>query len=325
MLDLELLHSWMTDGARATLGREKDVPVFTTTVIQIALKHRFLMHQVLSLSALHLAHVRPHMASLYSNASDNHIATALAMFQPEIAKIDAENCNACFSFSTQVFMQAWARQDVNKPSTLFFSPANYVEDSGLATVQWPVQWIKLHRGAMNVIEAAWGILSTGPLRCLFDDMRGLNPDRDDPLPEEVRPFVEALPEAWVGGSTSVAQKEDLFKAFGKMKRIFSMLAFMPHIGKLHVVMAWFSWIPDGFLVMLESKVPEALLVVMYFCVALKDAEIVFWLEGKTVNLLKTCLDAIGDGWERWTRWPIDQVLGPGWVMRENFPGGMSLQ
>lgn len=61
--------------------------------------------------------------------------------------------------------------------------------------------------------------------------------------------------------------------------------------------------------MMEQKLPEALLVVLYYCVALKRLDHLWWVKGKAENLLNTVLAELGPGWERWTRWPIDQVLG----------------
>ncbi|TVY16576.1 Sterol uptake control protein 2 [Lachnellula arida] len=305
MLDLELLHSWVIDGAAAFMDyREADVHVFTTTVIQIAFQHPFLMHQILSLGALYLAHVNPQKASLYQHASDNHSAIGITLFQPQIGNMDENNCHACFAFSTHLFLLAWANQDVSKPSTIFFAPTQKTDSE---TVN--IQWVKLHRGAMQLIIQFWSVLEHGPMHVLFDDWIGLHPHREDPVEDSVRPHLDSLAEAWISGSTTMSEKEILFKTLGLLRRIFSMMSFVPQIGNLHIVMAWFSWIPDRFIVMLENKVPEALLIVSYYCVALQKMGHIFWLTGKAENLLKTVVDVLGDGWERWTRWPIEQVLG----------------
>jgi hypothetical protein len=296
----------MTGGAAAFLDyREADVHVFTTAVMQQALQHSFLMHQVLSLSALYLAHIHPEKSSLYLHASDSHAAAGIALFQPQIGNMNDENCHACFTFSTCLFLQAWATQDVAKTSTIFFLPAQIRHSE---TVN--IQWVKLHRGAMNLVTEKWSTLKKGPLHALFDNWNDLDPHRDDPVEDEVRPHLDCLAEAWISGSTTVTEKEVLFKTLGLLRRAFSMMSFNLQIGNLHIVMGWFSWIPDRFIGMLENKIPEALLIVLYYCVALQKMDHVFWLTGKAENLLKTIVDVIGGGWERWTRWPIEQVLGP---------------
>jgi len=60
---------------------------------------------------------------------------------------------------------------------------------------------------------------------------------------------------------------------------------------------------------MEQKIPEALLLVLYYCVALKRLDHLWWVKGKAENLLNTVLAELGPGWDRWTMWPVDQVLG----------------
>jgi len=70
-------------------------------------------------------------------------------------------------------------------------------------------------------------------------------------------------------------------------------------------------ISDGFLKLLEEKLPEALIIAAHYCVALKRAENMWWVRGKPENLLRTVMGELPAGWERWTKWPVDQVLGHG--------------
>lgn len=192
-------------------------------------------------------------------------------------------------------------QDVTKPSTIFFrsrEPSDTID----------IQWVKLHRGAIELITEFWPVLKAGPMHALFDNWVGFD-QGNDPVEDGVRPHLDGLAEAWASGSTTTAEKEVLFKTTGFLRRAFSMMAFVPQIGDLGIVMGWFSWIPNEFVEMLERKVPEALLIAAHYCVALKRMDHVFWLTGKADNLLKTIIDVIGNDWKRWMKWPIEQVLG----------------
>jgi hypothetical protein len=73
-------------------------------------------------------------------------------------------------------------------------------------------------------------------------------------------------------------------------------------------MSWLSQVSDEYLNMLGQKMPEAVLIAMYYCVVLKRLDSMWWMKGKAENLLQTLLDVLGAGWERWTRWPIETVL-----------------
>lgn len=110
ILDLELLHFWTTETVQASIDFVEGVELFRTTVVQMAFEYPFLMHEIFAMAAIHLAQLRPQKRSHYIHAADSHSATALSLFQPEIANLTAENCHACFAFSTSISMHAWATQ-----------------------------------------------------------------------------------------------------------------------------------------------------------------------------------------------------------------------
>jgi hypothetical protein len=204
-------------------------------------------------------------------------------------------------------MHAWAAQDLGKPSTLFFSSS----DSPIDADSVDIQWVKLHRGTNRILEAVFPILLKGPLAPWMVQWVDLDPNRADPLPPEDEFQFNDLPEAWKGSSTlSEAQMEALDEALSKLRRSLSMLYYFPNgFGKLSCIMAWFSWVTDEYLRMLEKKVPEALLVASYVCVAIKLLDGLWSMKGKAQNLLRTILNVLGGGYERWTKWPIRKVLG----------------
>lgn len=262
------------------------------------------MHELLSISALHLSHLRPEKRLLYGHASDAHAATGLSLYQPQIARLTYKNCHACFAFSTWIWVHAWAAQDLAKPSTIFFAPDNRDEEDV------HIKWIALHRGTNSIIETLWPVLKDGPLGGIFDPWVALDPARPDPLTDEEAPILNALPQIWqTSNSLSIREKEALERSISKLRRTFSMLTLNTNISRIAIVMAWFSAVSDEYLLMLERKVPQAIILAMHFCPTLKRIEYLWWMKGKSENLLKTLLDALGDGWDEWTRWPKEKVFG----------------
>ncbi|KAH6673224.1 hypothetical protein B0J14DRAFT_482317 [Halenospora varia] len=312
LLDLELLHYWITDASKGYCDFDECVELFQTTVISMAVEYPFLMHQLLSLSAHRLAILRPNEAEKYRNAEDNHAVIALALFRPQILNLTSENCHACFAFSNTTWMRAWAAQDLNKPSTLFFSPTNAVADED----DIHIQWAKLHRGQHGIVEKLFPVLIQGPLRPLFAPWLEDGPDslnRPAPLKDDEKQHLDVLAEAWNNSSLSEAHKEILNTTLEGLVRVFSILSFEPRKSKLAAVMSWFSTMRYDFLGLMEEKVPEALLIVAYYCVPLKQLDHIWWLEGKGENLLRTIIDELQlndgwDKWERWVQWPIEQVI-----------------
>jgi hypothetical protein len=159
-------------------------------------------------------------------------------------------------------------------------------------------------------------LRRGPLAAIFAPWRGFNPNRPDPLTPTEERELSLLSSAWKDPSCTLShqERETLDQTLKSLKRLFSMLSFNPEISQLSIVMAWLSWVTEEFLKMLHEKLPEALLLVVYYCVALKRVGYMWWVEGKAENLLRTVVSELGERWERWLRWPVEQVLGGGEVV-----------
>lgn len=306
MLDLELLHFWVTESAADFGGFDACTTLFQTDIVQIAFEYDFLMHALLSLAAYHLSHIRPQKLSMYRYASDRHAAIGLSLSHPYILNLDSTNCHACFAFSLLTFSHAWASQDRSKPSTLFFTPSQ--ADGDADTLQ--IKWVKLHRGTHSILGSILPVLQSGPLNIVLAPWKNLDPNRLNILQDEDRKRLDELSSAWDGSRMSEAQKVVLSTSVDTIRRVFSMMTYCDEVDKTSCVMAWFSRVSDEFLEMLEEKVPEALLVIAYLSVAMKRLGFLrkWWQDGMAENLLGTILNELGEGWERWTDWPVEQVF-----------------
>ncbi|KIN06869.1 hypothetical protein OIDMADRAFT_109808, partial [Oidiodendron maius Zn] len=306
---LELLHFWTTNSCSAFVDFSC-ITLFQTTIVQLAFTHRFLLHEVLSLAAIHLSRLQisSSEAAKYRHASSIHLASSLNLFQSAVSNLSAENCHACFAFSTMIFMHCWAAQDTSKPSTLFFTPKDF---DGTEEENW--EWVKLHRGAYTILQNHWLVISTGPLKPLFAPWTVLDFHRPDSMNEVEAMELDKLSLAWKSPSSrlSLNQREHLDEALEKLKKLFSMLDFNAKISKLSVVMTWFLIIPGGYLTMLKEKIPEAMLLVTFYCVLLKRLDHVWWVAGKAENLLRTVVTELENTneWRRWLQWPVEQIMG----------------
>jgi hypothetical protein len=305
MLDMELLHHWTTVTCQASLDYAAGVDVYRTTVIQFGFEFPFVMHILLAMTARHLEYLRPQRQAIYKHAADSHAATALSLYQPEIANLTTDNCHACFAFSTSLALYTWASQSLDKPSTLFFKPSTNYQSAD-------IQWVKLHRGTNTILTAVWDVLEKGPCHCLWADWKDLDEDRPDPLYPGDERYINALSEAWKD-----LPEEDrciLDTNLKVTRRSISMLDFSPGPSKLASGISWFSYISEEFIQMLSEKRPEALLIICCYCLVLKRMGETWWMKGKAENLLRTVMTELGGGWETWTRWPIQVVLGENGVL-----------
>jgi hypothetical protein len=303
--DMKILHFWLTEGATVftDFGTLHD-NVFSDAFIHHAIEDDFLMHELLSISALHLSRLSPREAQNYLYISHTHRSKGLALFQAALSNMDESNCQSCFLFSTLTFIHAWAAQDMNKPSNLFFISTQHVPEA-----QVEIKWVQLHRGSRAILRSMFPQIRNGDLMPLFVQWEVLGMSKEDQLEDRDRGPFDDFRETLTLSAIPEDQKKILLESLAELRRIFCLMSFHENISKLSCMMSWFMMISDEYLVMLENKMPEALVLVAFYSVAIKRLPYMWWLDGKSENLLRTVLDELGEGWKSETRWPIEQVLG----------------
>jgi hypothetical protein len=98
MAHLELLHHF-TIVTSHTITTSSNSHIWHATVPQIALSHEFVMHTILAVSALHIAHLRPEQRLDYREKAAMHQGRALQLQQLAMANPTQENADALFIFS----------------------------------------------------------------------------------------------------------------------------------------------------------------------------------------------------------------------------------
>ncbi|EPE32175.1 hypothetical protein GLAREA_07308 [Glarea lozoyensis ATCC 20868] len=316
MSDMKLLHFWLTEGATNFTNFGGGLNnIFSDALIKHSFEHEFLMHELLSFSALHLSRLKPQDAQDYLYISDAHHSKGLTLFQLAVSRLDDSNREPCYLFSSLIFIHAWAAQDVDKPSNLFFIPSQHSGDS-----EEVLKWVQLHRGSKAILTSNFSQIRNGGLRPMFEQWEDLGREKEDQLEEEDERSFDSFHEALTSSLIPETQKAVLIEALNQLRRIFCFMSSHHYISKLSAVMSWFMTISDEYLLMLENKMPEALVIVAFYAVAIKRLPYMWWLEGKSENVLQTVLDELGGSWESHTRWAVEQIRGyTDAVIREELP------
>lgn len=106
--DLELMHHY-TAIAWQTLPRAEEVyEIWQVITPQLALKHDFLLHQLLSLSAFHMAHVRHEDSRRYYTMAVQHQNAAIQRLMHILPDITVTNCDAVFIAASFLGMGSFA-------------------------------------------------------------------------------------------------------------------------------------------------------------------------------------------------------------------------
>ncbi|RDW64671.1 hypothetical protein BP6252_10322 [Coleophoma cylindrospora] len=307
MLDMELLHHWTQTTGPSTFPGGKFGVALCTTFVELAFQHPFLMHQILSISALHLAQVKPELAGPCRLASATHQDQGLSLFQPALARLNCQTSDACFAFSALVTIHTWASlSDSSSCSPFLEEPP---QDRGSVHIQW----MKVHRGHRAVIRAVGPEIQAGVLAPMFSTWKGFKDCATAPLPPTEKEHLDAVAASWESSSLPASIKRTLDKALGNLRRAMYVAASSEYpVTIQEAALAWLSIVPEEFVQLIEERLPEAMLVLAYYTVLLKSTHNLWWCKGMGAMLLDIAQDVLGgeDGqWGSLLKWPIEQVLG----------------
>jgi len=129
-----------------------------TYIPEQATKHKFLMHGILALSALHVAYKQPDQGAKYITLCDKHQNTALESYRGSLTStIDASTADALFAFASMISVTSMARS---------CSPA-VMRDAGMVDLDAVCELFFLTRGVRDVIHLNHVVISQGPMAEMF--------------------------------------------------------------------------------------------------------------------------------------------------------------
>jgi hypothetical protein len=60
--------------------------------------------------------------------------------------------------------------------------------------------------------------------------------------------------------------------------------------------------------LIAARRPEALILLAHYCLLLNKVDNVWWLRGISRHLLKSIHATIGEEWEGWIAWPLQELV-----------------
>ncbi|CAL3970426.1 unnamed protein product [Diplocarpon coronariae] len=311
MVDLELLHHFSVATA-FTLHRDPAVRrVWSITVPQLGFKHDFVMHGILALAALHMAHCRPERKAICAAQALSHHKSGLAKATPALRAFDEENGSAMYLFSALTCLFAY--------TTLKDTDDAVLEgESGVA------QWIVLSRQSYSLYTMANGKLRAGPLGPLFSsgDRRGQR-WREYLLHDNfsgaqgLRDLSALLAQRYPDPHIQQAYDD----AINGLISIFNFLySVPPAMRESSDIFRWPFEVTDGYLDLLQQPTQEALVILAYFAVLPEKIESKWWLEGFGRHLFSKIYLLIDDEHLSWIQWPLQEI---GWTPMERYAGSKS--
>jgi hypothetical protein len=300
LLDLELLHNYMTSTAPSLSSDPTLKTLWKINVPQLGFSYDFVMRGILALSAIHMAHYNPEKKEYYVSQALQHHQIGLRSITSLLSNINEENCTAVYIFSALTFVFTMGRD--RKPGGFLL-----VEENGVA------DWLFLIKGTSAIIDSSMPHLFEGPLSPMFIagkrrmDLREASlaeaPQHEDPL-RELQEYINAMIDDCESVPVYTAAISLLRKSFALY---FKKDNFRIETGD---VMVWIMHVSDEYVNRLRKHTQVSLVILGFFCVILRMLDSHWFMEGWATHLISKIYHLLDEEHRLWIRWPIEEI---GWI------------
>ncbi|KAG5655138.1 hypothetical protein KAF25_001911, partial [Fusarium avenaceum] len=260
--DLELLHHFSTVTYSTLANRQDLLQMWQIRIPKMAMKQRFLMHILFSVTSLHIASSRPEDASAYIDRAIRHNNIALREYRSKLHSITPENSPSIFACSTLLIIAA-LRLSASGP----------------------------HREPVGAIEEIAGIfVLTQGVRLVLSEMRdwirqseiaplflGRELDGNIILPKDVADALGLLEKCNQQSADSGSDKQAYALAIQGLKACFMHLQSKERDNG--VVLNWAVDVEQDYIRLLGLRRPMALVILAYFAVTLEEVRETWWANG----------------------------------------------
>ncbi len=253
--------------------------------------HPFVLHSLLSVSALHLSRFKKEAADFYVSQAEHHYAIALNIATSLMPNIDQDNCAALYSFATFCSTYHLAMGPKSGDFLLF-------TDNGVA------EWRLLFRGVRAIIEANLWLLQKSELAPMFEvSIRQLG------LPSGSNPHLQDLREHIVETSSDHPKFDLYIKTLDLLGESYLLSPTTGARGQssLPLTFTWLYRVSDEFVQSLQEREPIALVIFAHFCVLLHDMSFNWWLTGWVDHLMSGIYSCLSGEHKIWLSWPIEEI------------------
>lgn len=287
LTDLELMHHY-TSSTYLTLPRANELhQMWQVEIPKLALAHVFLLHQVLSVSAHHLAYLHPDRPSL-SICASQHQNKAVIGLRTAVSGISEENCPEIFVASSFLYICAIAN---------FSAPGR----GDQPRIDDLLDVFLLVRGMSDIFNSYNDALRASRISSLF--LRG---DATEPSPV-LSTMVKKLhqfevPDTFESEATTL--QDSILSAVAWVENCVTTTR-MPD---LRVAMSWSLSLTPEFLDLARRHHPVALCIIGHYCVILHHAGLDHWfLRGWGKPILSDMVEKTDPEWKHLFEWPLTAI------------------
>jgi hypothetical protein len=270
----ELLRIWQVEFVRLGFGSE------------------FVLSQILAVSAMHLAHMRPGERQRWSTLAAHHQSSAARVLRASLVHATADNCHAAFAASSFMVISAFATPIIHNEAARISFPA--LEDMldvftlirGMNTVLSSFQ-DDLHHGSIaDFFRTRFYAVSQVFLESVSERLREVSVMLEDhqvaqTIKREILHLTQCIQDSITTGPAA----------------------------ELRLAFSWPIRLTDEYLQLLQRKEPAALVIMAYYCAVLHGAESNAWyIEGWSLKIAYDCQRYLASPWREVAEWPVRYII-----------------
>jgi len=292
---LELVLHWFTATAATVAGNPAALQIVQTIILKQAMKHQFLLHGILALSALHLAHSHSGKDAAaeakYTNIATAHHNQGLVEYQSILKDITEENYSSSIAFSSITVMYAFAQ---SRPIPGRKDKKALLDDL--------VQIFVLGKGWQKVVSVS------RDLDCHSNgDFMSETQSPEFALAADTEVAFTDLQELNARESQNDIEKAIFATAIGSLKEVFRKQATPAGALDPHTALGWTNTMHNDFVDLLRERRPLALVITAYYCVVLDRVPEAWWLSGWSEGLLDVIWRDLGLEYRKEADWAREKV------------------
>lgn len=326
---MELLHQFIMQTGHTLVNNSALQRVWQTRVIDLAIKHKFLMHTVLATSAMHLACIRPEESAELSVLAASHQEIGLTGFRSELQHFSEENCHALFASSILVVFYIPASYAKNNQDMLSIES---LTGSGFSAM---IDWIRLIRGCHHIIERGRSWLERGPTAVLVPRKAWyLSTNTVDERSHEEDRYLAGLEKLWAPDTPNNVSRydEEELEAYEdaliKLREAFARMAIaestvkdccwcsvgdeMPinldrRVPRIIAGVLWQMLISEAFFNLMEKRKPIALVLLAHTAIITKRTSEEWWNKSPAMMTIAAVAACLPPQYHPWIEWPQREV------------------
>lgn len=261
----------------------------------MAVEHPFLMHAVLAVSALHLAHQNPSKRQLYLVQAHHHQDLAMPLYRKAIMNVTESNCHSILAFSYFLVIYSFA---ADHPDERFL-----LVDFSSQNPNLLCSWLYFVRNSCFIVCGFWESILRGPIGQLalsWDEP--LSCVEGDPITARITNDLLLLVTEKQNTEDVEVVSEAIYQVYRdtakQLARAFAAAEVLRAKGftTWDAVRMWPMEISVAFIELLIQKQPVALGLLAHYCLLLERIQPHWYFEGRGGKLQDAIFEQLDPSW-----------------------------